>query len=154
MSVQPGQRVRVHVNLHKANRGEPDHMVIADPSTRRVLQYAADVTLTGVEFRVPEGGLARVRERGAREVFAYAIGTVQAIDTGPDLTGRPKVSFNPFRDDTFVCGGQPIRQASEVTFADRAGWLPGPSRDRGPAEPPAQRTSTSPGSTASYERRP
>ncbi len=150
MSVQPGQRVRVHVNLHRAKRGARDHMVIADPSTRRVLQYAADVTLTGVEFRVPEGGLARVRERGAREVFAYATGTVKAIDTCPDLTGRPKVSFNPFRDDTFVCGGQPIHQAPEVTFADRAGWLPGPSR----AEPPAQLTSTSPGSAAGYERRP
>lgn len=148
MSVQVGQRVRVHVNLHNGR------IAVADPSMRRVLRYADDITLAGVEFRVPPGGLARVRGRGAREAFAYATGTVTAIDTRPDLAGRPKVSFDPFRDDTFVCGGQPIRQAPEVTFADRAGWLPAPSREGDRAEPPAQLTSTSPGSAAGYERRP
>lgn len=126
MSVQAGQRVRVHVNLHNGK------IVVSDPRTRRVLQYADDITLTGVEFRVPPGGLAAVRRARQRRVFAYATGQVKEVDAGPDLAGRPKVSFNPYRNDTFACGGRPIHQAPEVTFADRAGWLPArtPERDR------------------------
>jgi len=148
MSVQPGQRVRVHVNLHNGM------IAVCDPGTRRLIRYAHDITLTGVEFRVPAGGLARVRRNRTRDVFAYAVGLVQDVDAHPDLTGRPKVSFNPFRDDTFVCGGQPVHQAPEVTFADRAGWLPAPGREGDREEPPAQPASTSPGSAGGYERRP
>lgn len=117
-AVPAGMRVRVHVNLHNGK------IVIADPATRRVLRYADDVTLAGVVFRVPPGGLAAVRRSGQRSVFAYAVGELLSIDQCPDLSGRAKVSFNPHRDDTFVCGGQPIYEAAEATFAGRAGWLP------------------------------
>ena len=126
--VRPGQGVRVHVNLHNGL------IAVADPSTRNVLGYAHDITLAGVTFRVPPGGLAATRKAKCRRVFAYATGQVLSIDAHPDLAGRAKVSFDPFTDDTFMCGGQPIRAAAEVTFADKAGWLPGPARGDEPGE--------------------
>jgi hypothetical protein len=128
--VRPGQRVRVHVNLHNGL------IAVADPSTRTVLGYAHDITLAGVTFRVPPGGLAATRTAKCRRVFAYAAGQVTSIDAHPDLAGRPKISLtgNPFTDDAFMCGGQPVRAAAEVTFADRAGWLPVPARGNGPGE--------------------
>jgi hypothetical protein len=117
-SVSAGDVVRVHVNLHNGL------IVIADRRTRRVLRYAHDVTLADVTFRVPAGGLATVRATGVRSVFAYAVGRVLAIDSQPDRSAHRKISFNPHRDDTFVCDGAPIHEAPVVTFADRAGWLP------------------------------
>ena len=129
--VRSGQLVKVHVNLHNGL------IVVADPATRRVLGYADDITLAGVRFRVPPGGLAATRRDRCRRVFAYAAGQVLSVDAHPDLAGRPKVSFDPFTDDTFMCGGQPVHAAAEVTFADRAGWLPAPAREDESGEGPA-----------------
>jgi hypothetical protein len=126
--VRPGQRVRVHVNLHNGL------IVVADPSTRIVLGYAHDITLAGVRFRVPPGGLAATRRERCRRVFAYATGLVLSVDAHPDLSGRAKVTFNPFTDDTFICCGQPVHAAAEVTFADKAGWLPALAHENEPGE--------------------
>jgi hypothetical protein len=113
----PGQRVRVHVNLHRGD------FSVVDPKASRVIAHVQDITLTGVEFRVQPGGLRRIRKQGRREVCAYALGIVAALNSHPDLAGRDRVTFHPFRAGTFTCNGQPIFHAPEVVFSARAGWV-------------------------------
>lgn len=127
-----GRRLRVHVNLHRGD------FSIVVPGTGRVIGHAADVTMTGVTFRVRPGGLRRIREQGHREVCAYAIGTVTAADTGPDVAGMARITFNPYRADTFTCDGQPVTQAAEVVFAGRAGWSRQMTAANGPGAGNAQ----------------
>lgn len=116
--LRPGLRVRVHVNLHKGN------LSVIDPWVGRVIANVEDITITGVAFRVQPGGLRRIREQRQRAVCAYAMGTVAAVNSNPDVTGHRRVSFNPFTSDTFTCEGQPIHTAPEVVFRARAGWVP------------------------------
>jgi hypothetical protein len=116
--VRPGLRVRVHVNLHKGN------LSVVDPRISRVIASVDDITLTDVSFRVQPGGLRRIREQRQRTVCAYAVGTVAAVNSEPDVTGHRRVTFNPFTGDTFMCGDQPIHAAPEVVFRARAGWMP------------------------------
>jgi hypothetical protein len=99
---------------------------VVDPRTGRVIAGVDDITLTGVTFRVQPGGLARIRRHRQRAVCAYAIGTVAAVGTSPDVSGHDRVSFNPFAADTFMCNGQPITGAATVIFRDRAGWVTRP----------------------------
>jgi hypothetical protein len=115
--IRAGGRVRVHVNLHKGC------FSVLDPRSGRVIAHVGDITLTEVTFRVQPGGLRRIREHGQRAVCAYALGTVAAVDTCPDVTGRDRVSFNPFTADTFTRNGEPIFTAPEAVFHARAGWV-------------------------------
>jgi hypothetical protein len=116
-AVAPGQRVRVHYNLHHGG------FSVISTATNRVIAHVTDITLTGVRFRVQPAGLARIRAEGCRAVCAYAIGTVAKVNTAPSLAGRRRVPFNPYRADTFTCDDEPIYAAPEVIFADRAGWI-------------------------------
>ena len=118
--IHPGDRVRVHVNLHKLN------LSVVNPRTGLVIAGVDDITLAGVTFRVQSAGLERIRRHRQRAVCAYAIGTVVAVGTRPDVSGHDRVSFNPFAADTFMCNGQPITEAAEVIFRDRAGWVTRP----------------------------
>lgn len=75
----PQEPVRVSMNLHlkllaiRGRRGE---------DRGRVLRHTAeDVALVDVRFFVSESGLQRVREKGCREVIAWALG-----DYVPSLT--------------------------------------------------------------------
>jgi hypothetical protein len=113
-----GTRVRVHYNLHAGG------FSVVNPATGRVEWRAADITLTGVQFRVQPAGLARIRATGRREVCAYATGLVAAVSTAPDLAGLRKVTFNPYRAPAFTIGGEPVHAAPAVIFAAAAGWLP------------------------------
>ncbi|MGH3403344.1 MAG: hypothetical protein ACRDRJ_12740 [Streptosporangiaceae bacterium] len=118
-----GTRVRVPCTLHTGG------FSIVNPATGRVGGRAADITLTGVQFRVQPAALARIRATGHRQACAYATGLVAAASTTPDLAGLPKVTFNPYRAPTFTAGAEPVHAAPAVIFAAAAGCLlPGPAR--------------------------
>lgn len=111
--LEPGQRVRVHVNLHK------QRMSVVDPRTVRVITYVDDITLTDVEFRHQRKCVDKVRERGVRAVCAYAIGLVEAVDTDPPKAGR-YVRYNPFARPDFhdPDTGETVTHADRVVFVD------------------------------------
>lgn len=114
-----GERVRVHLNLHRGDWS------ISDPKTGRVLRSATDVTLTGVTFRVSEATRQRIIDKQRRRVHAWAIGTLVSVDTAPDITGRDAVTYNPYRAPTFTrVDGTPVLEVDEITFANRKGWTP------------------------------
>jgi hypothetical protein len=113
----PGLRVRVHYNLHRGG------FSVISTATGRVIAHVTDITMTGVRFRVQPAGLAQIRAERRRAVCAYAIGTVAQVNTAPSLAGRRRVTFNPYRADTFTCDDEPIYAAADVIFAARAGWI-------------------------------
>lgn len=108
-----GQRVRVHLNLHRGD------FSVADPRTGKIITNVRDITLRDVTFRVQPALLAKIRAWNRRKVCAYAVGVVQAVDSDPQPTGR-KVTFNPFRADTFheTGSGKPVHSARLTTFVD------------------------------------
>lgn len=115
---QPGQRVRVHYHLRRKD------FSVTDPRLSLVIANVADITLADAVFRVQPGGLARIREQGQRAVCAYAVGTVTAVSSGPDLPGWGRVTFNPFRADTFTLDGEPVTRTPLVVFAGAYAWVP------------------------------
>lgn len=114
-----GRRVRIHVNLHR------EDFSVVDPKTGRVVANVADAVMADVTFRVQEGGRQRVLKTRCRSVHAYAIGTLVATNTQPELAGLRRVSYNPYRSAHFDTeDGQSITEASTATFANRACWIP------------------------------
>lgn len=98
-------RVKLYWNLHK------DCFSVMDASTGRVAFHAATVALRDVTFKVQAGGLARAKAERKRNVHAFAIGElVEAVRVGGE-----RVSYNPFRADTFTLGdGRAIHAAAAV----------------------------------------
>lgn len=121
MTLENGQRVRVHLNLHRG-----DFSVI-DPRSNLLLTNVSDITLGDVTFRVQPGMLNKIRRINRRKVCAYAVGLVLSMDAGwttDDCAGKRRVTFNPYRADTFTDDtGQSIHQADAVRFTDRYGWI-------------------------------
>ena len=113
-----GKRVRVHYHLRRKD------FSVVDRSAGRVAANVDNITLADVDFKVQPGGLRRIRARGQREVIAYALGTIAAVNEPAPRKGRPNVvTFNPYRAGTFTReDGTPVHHADLVTFADGKGW--------------------------------
>jgi hypothetical protein len=113
VTIDVGQRVRVHVNLHL------QRLAVADPLTARILCYVDDITLQGITFRVQEACVDRVQATGRRKVCAYAVGTVVAWDQEPARTG-PVVTYNPHRSRYFHFRetGEQVNGLERALFAD------------------------------------
>jgi hypothetical protein len=84
---------RVHKNLNRGCWSVRDR---AGAPVRHVEAFA----LVGVRFKVSAAGLARVRAAGVRAVHAWAEGSPWAV--ADSTAGLVRVSYNPFRADTFV----------------------------------------------------
>lgn len=95
-----GRRVRCYMNL---NRSKPGYSVFSlqDASTRRVIGYAHQVTLTAGRCMVSAAGRMRAREEKRRNVHAWIEGIVVAIDR-PEPTCTRAIRYNPFLFDSFV----------------------------------------------------
>jgi hypothetical protein len=110
-----GERVAVSVNLHKCRPGKPvpsDAPCFAvrvlvgrrkASSSIPVAGYVDRLVLGDVEFVVRERDLARIQERGTREVCCFTTGVVlRPGDPRLPARGWLKVSFNPFRAPCFT----------------------------------------------------
>ena len=116
--LEPGLRVRVHRNLHRGDWS------VTDPRIGRVIAHVSDITLTGARFRVQPAGVEAIRATGRRLVCAYAVGTLAAACSAPDVADWQRVSFNPWRATTFTtAAGRPITDAPLVVFTGDAGWV-------------------------------
>ena len=115
--LERGQRVRVHLNLHRGD------FSVADPGTGKIITNVENITLSGVTFRVQPALLAKIRAWKRRKVCAYAVGRIEAVNAPIQLAGMERVTFNPFRSDTFTNDqGAPVLAADRVVFAERYGW--------------------------------
>ena len=112
--LEAGMRIHVHFNLHKGG------FSVMSLSTRTVIARAGNITLTDVRFYVQPRGVARIRDKKQRSVVAYAIGTIESVDSSPApaTAGLLKVSFNPYRAAAFTTAdGTEVSQAGYVIFA-------------------------------------
>jgi hypothetical protein len=98
---------KVHKNLNKGCWS------ITQPGCK--VRHAEAAALTAVRFVVQPGGLARVRKTRVRAVHAYATGTW--AEPGPVSAAAERVTYNPFRADTFhTDDGRPVTAADYVWF--------------------------------------
>lgn len=65
------------------------------PFKGRVVANLVDVTLADVTLVVSEAGHRRAKAEGARNVHAWARGTITVVNSTPDLAALTRVSYNP-----------------------------------------------------------
>lgn len=111
-------RVQVYRNLNKGGYS------IRCAKTRKVIGYAAEVTLVDVAFKVMPSGQARARSDKQRNVHAWAEGTISSDSVRPGL----RVSYNPFTDAGFVirASGQAITSARALVLNTSGAFLKEP----------------------------
>lgn len=123
MAANPGgtamKKAWVYWNLHK--------QVWSVRIGGRVQYHSRCLELTDVEFRVWAGGRDRVRREGAKNVHAFAVGTVELAGEvlGPvNLEGGYGVTYDPYKYDQFVRRDDksPVYRAPRVVmYAERVG---------------------------------
>ena len=127
-------RVRIYYNLHKHT------FSIQHKAEGRwlVRDYADEVTLKDVTFKVSEAGRKRVIEEGRKNVHAFIVGRVSIGKGTACITrGAKKVTYNPYKHDTFVTvdGEHPVTDAHIVTMGQWDGmpsvWAITPKSDIG-----------------------
>jgi hypothetical protein len=96
-----GATVRVARNL---NTGSWSIYTKREGGRWRLAAKADSLRLTACTFWVSAATIRRIRN-GHRELCAYAVGTLQALDATP--TGGARLTFNPYTDDGFKVGGEP-----------------------------------------------
>lgn len=118
--------VKVYKNLHNGKFS----IVSLEPTYKnRVIGYADEITLSNVSFKVSKAGRERVLREKRKNVHAYVIGSVEAIQGFEfrllDIKKSDKtvyfdnqVRYNPYKFETFVVGEQlkPINKAQAVTL--------------------------------------
>lgn len=82
----------------------------------KVIGHADNLTLWNCDFIVRKSGQKRVRETKEKNVHAF----VQGFYTEKVfvLSGA-KVSYNPYKMDTFMANGQPIEKAEAVYLHEK-----------------------------------
>jgi len=98
------ERVRVYWNLHKKCWS------VQSCKTNRVVLHTDELTIYKPAFVVRKAGQKRVREERTKNVHAFVVGTM-TLHMDDDLPDNCRVSYNPFRDDTFMQQDKPIRGA-------------------------------------------
>ena len=111
-----GQRVSVHMNLHKG--------CFSIKQAGLVVAHADEVFLTNASFRVQQAGWRRALAEGQRNVHALVYGTlVEALD---QECGR-RVRYHPFETNgSFVYAdtGAPVAAAPEAHLTARKIFVP------------------------------
>ena len=122
----PDTRQRVMIHGHLRDRLMSWRAAGGDDIRQRHVLDAA-VELSGVTFRVQPGLLAKIRATNRRKVCAWAVGTVSGVervtvDRWATDPGWSRVTFNPYRGDTFTGpDGSPVLAAGRVVAVAVAG---------------------------------
>ena len=90
-------KTRVHLNLHKS---QPDAVVYSVRRGSNPVDHVNAITLQDVAWHVGASGLANVRRRGVRQVFAWAKG--DEVETQATPIDAERIAFNPFKEGQFV----------------------------------------------------
>lgn len=89
---------------------------LKDQRTGLVVARERTVLLTDVQFKVSQAGRKRVLATGRKAVHAGCVGIPAPIDLGVWLDQYVRVTYNPYKYETFVrCDtGEPVTSASKV----------------------------------------
>ena len=104
-------RVRVYWNLHKKKYS------IQDAKTGRVVDHRSAITLRDCKFSVHKSGLERARREGRKNVHAFITGYYAWQNPcAMWVDGARQVTYNPYKNDTFMREGEPIHTSPNVTM--------------------------------------
>ena len=105
-----GCRVEVYWNLHRRCWS------IREAGGRVIAHATCSVALRDVRWVVQPAGNRRAREEGRKNVHAFARGYIADRAEAKDFSRVPgcRLTYNPYRDTTFVC----------ASLAGRADCLP------------------------------
>lgn len=104
-------RVRVYWNLHKKKYS------IQDAKTGRVVDHRSAITLSDCKFSVRKSGQERARREGRKNVHAFITGYYAWQNPSAMWAdGAREVTYNPYKNDTFIREGEPIHMSTCVTM--------------------------------------
>ena len=131
-SITDGQRVKVYFNLHNKKYSA---VATRGPDKGRVLGHFDRVTLRFVEFTVNETGRQRVLREKRKNVHAYAVGNVLAVDQewsmacflrGAYERGVMRVGrlfYNPYKSDRFCANNVPVEHSYMVALDPKGSYV-------------------------------
>ena len=101
--------IEVYLNLHKKDGDGKSWYSIRQRG--KVVAHADRIDLRSPYFVVKEKGRDRVRREQRKNVHAW----VQGFYAGTKFNfAKTPVSYNPMRDDQFMCQGKPIQGAGHA----------------------------------------
>ena len=108
-------RVIVYRNLRRADWSVAAATTTSSCKRGKVVAHLDHLTITNVSLHVCESARQRVIRNRAREVHAWAMGTLQ--DNPPTPTDGITIHYNPYRASTFTTRlGEPVHRADSITF--------------------------------------
>lgn len=99
--------VQAYFNLHKKCWS------IRDKKTRRVIKHLSEFSLFDCTFKVSEAGRQRVLREKRKNVHAFIEGR---LSEGKSQPGGRSLTYNPYKQSTFTCEGEPVSGAFCVMF--------------------------------------
>ena len=101
-------KVRVYRNLHKKCLS-----VQAMVDGRwKVIKHVDAISLHNPVFKVSQAGRQRVLREKRKNVHAFVVGIHHEWSEHMPC-GNRRVSYNPYKADTFMCDGEPILSANQ-----------------------------------------
>lgn len=98
--------VDVYWNLHKQCYS------VRDRATGKVVQHKSTLVLADVQFVVQPAGRERVRREGKKNVHAFLRGRICDLFWDDllwvDYRTQQEVTYNPYKDETFVLRPDPV----------------------------------------------
>jgi hypothetical protein len=116
-STRKTMRAFIYWNLHK------NVYSVKNTRTGLVAAHAEQVVVKDAEFVVSEAGRARVLRERSKNVHAGVRGTVEVSEEVLNLRGWSRVTYNPYKYDSFVRASdeRPLEGAEEVRMVIRGG---------------------------------
>jgi hypothetical protein len=111
------QRAFIYWNLHR------DCYSVRGCRSGRVFAHADGVRVTDAVLAVSEAGRQRVLRERSKNVHAGVRGTVEVNPASVDLRGWTRITYNPYKYETFVRASdeRPVIGADDVQMVIRDG---------------------------------
>lgn len=110
-TIEPGQRVRVYVNLHKQGR-----FSVVDMKTGLVCGYTSSCLLKDAIFHVSESGRQKVIDTKTKMVHAWVRGTYVGSELERPETTKTEVKYNPYANKGFVDSDGTIIESADLAY--------------------------------------
>jgi hypothetical protein len=114
MNLFIGERVFVYRNLHKKCYS------VRSMKTGKVLFHVDHITLSNVKFRVGKAGRERVLRTKQKNVHAGVVGYIADVSL---LCQTTKVTYNPYKYDSFVRQDESSIKEAKIALIDASGIL-------------------------------
>lgn len=92
--IDPSQKVMVYKNLHNG--------LFSVRQNRLVVAHVHSVILNDVSFKISESGRKRVITEKKKNVHAFIVGFIEAVNSCRITGGKAAITYNPYKFKSFV----------------------------------------------------